>query len=147
MKELDRDKFDLEMVLPYVDVLRERVGIDRPMDFEELWEHHDNIGKYAPHRSVYWGLQKAREEADEWCFTDPTINEEQFLSEGADVVIAWMGAMKEAGFSYDVALESIRLKMNVVIDRVIEADILSRGGAMTFDTAYQNIKSLEKPTP
>ena len=58
-----------------------------------------------------------------------------------------MGAMKSAGYSYEVAIEAIRLKMNVVINRCIDANFLSKERAMTFDTAYQSIKSLEENTP
>ena len=89
---------------------------------------------------MYWGIEKTYEEAEEWRVTDPDINEDQFLDEGADIVIAWMGAMKSAGYSYEVAIEAIRLKMNIVIDRVIEADILTKNSDMGFDEAYQKVK-------
>ena len=111
---------------------------------KELWDYHDHIIQNTPKRSVYWGLQSTYEEADEWRVTDSDINEDQFLEEGADIIIAYMTTMKSAGYSYEVAMQAIYEKMNVVIDRVVEADILSRGGTMSFDTAYKSIKELEK---
>ena len=107
---------------------------------KELWDYHDNIVTNTPKRSVYWGLHKTTEEAQEWEVTDPDINEDQFLDEGADIVISWMTAMKSAGYSYEVTIEAIRLKMNVVINRVLDADFLCRTKGMEFDEAYQKVK-------
>ena|SRR3990167_6616680 len=110
------------------------------INFKDLWNHHDNIGIFTPKRSKYWGLHKTTEEAMEWEVTDSDVNEDQFLDEGSDVVISWMTTMKSAGYSYEVAMEALVSKLNVVIDRVIEADILVKNSTMTFDEAYLKIK-------
>lgn len=116
--------------------------MERPT-FNQIWTQHDELGREAP-RDMVWGLNAVKSEADEWHdeHHDPTSQE--FLYEGADVVIAWMTAMKGAGISMEVALQAIWEKTNIIYDRLIDARILSQGGAMTFDDAYNQVKELER---
>ena len=88
------------------------------LSFRSLWQHHDHIVRNTPPRSTQLGVESTRREADGWCVTDPDINEDQFLEEGADVVISWMTTMKSAGYSCEVAIQSIYEKMNVVINKM-----------------------------
>lgn len=118
--------------------------MERRPSFEQVWEHHEHIRANSPRRSVEWVQQKAVEEAHEFADTHPEYGMEHFLEEGADLFITWMGTMKEAGVSMNVALEAVWRKMNIVIDRMIDADLLSRGGAMTWNEAYQQVKELER---
>lgn len=107
---------------------------------KEIWESHDYLVKETPERSYYWGLYKAKEEAIEWTCTDPDINEDQFLDEGADLIISYMTTMKSAGYSYEVACEAIMAKLNVVIDRAIDTTAETESNGKSWDENYLEVK-------
>jgi phosphoribosyl-ATP pyrophosphohydrolase len=109
----------------------------------EIWERHDHLMEITPKRSQYWGHAKAVEEAEEWAITDADINEDEFLSEGADLIIAWMTTMKSAGYSMDVALEAIQIKLEAVIDRAERTNIMTIENGSTWDNNYKRIKAFD----
>lgn len=111
--------------------------------FDELWAHHENIRTYSPPRTVEWVQQKAIEEAQEFAETHPDNNMDHFLEEGADLFITWMGTMKEAGVSMEVALQAIWMKMNTVIDRMIDTETISKERGIPWEEAYGVRKAQE----
>lgn len=111
--------------------------------FERIWEHHSELNRLAP-RDLTWGLNQVKSEADELHdeHHDPTSQE--FLYEGADVVLAWMTTMKAAGISMEVALQAIWEKTNIVVDRLLQThEIMLREG-VEQDVAYARVKEKEK---
>ena len=118
---------------------------ERPeIEFSDVWEWHDRLRELTPSRSQYWGLYKTKEEAEEWCVTDADINEDQFLAEGADVMIAWMTVMKSCGYSYEVAMQAVIDKLDVVIHRAERTNILVVENGQSWDKNYQRIKGLDR---
>ena len=76
--------------------------------------------------------------------TDPTLTDEHrehFIEEGADLIIVWMGAMKEAGFSYEVSLQAVKKKLDVVIDRASVTNDLVEMTGRSWDENYQAVKT------
>lgn len=117
---------------------------DRPeLTFQRLWQHHDEIGRQAP-RDMMWGLDQVKNEADEWHAEHPDPTSQEFLYEGADVVLAWMTAMKGAGISMEVALQAVWEKTNVVIDRLIQTNEIVLKEGVEQDVAYERVKRGEK---
>lgn len=114
---------------------------DDPMRF--VWDWHEQIMQNGFSWSVYKGLYNSVDEAHEWTATDPELTPEKFKEEGADIILNWMTTVKLAGISYEEAITMIYMKANVVIDRLIDADILSRNGAMDKLEAYKMLKTLE----
>lgn len=118
--------------------------MERDRTFEDAWERHDRLIEVTPKRSQYWSLHKSVEEALEWEVTDADINEDQFLAEGADVVISYMTTMKSCGYSYDVALEAIMDKLDLIINRAERTNILTIENGQSWDHNYKRIKGLDK---
>ena len=108
---------------------------------KEIWEKHDRLMEITPKRSHYWGLHKTVEEAQEWEVTDWMFNEDQFLEEGADVVISYLTAMKSSGYSMEVALQAIVDKLDVIIDRADVANNLVEMNGRSWDENYQAVKA------
>lgn len=116
--------------------------MERP-DFSQIWQQHDEIGRQAP-RDLMWGLDQVKNEADEWHdeHHDPTSQE--FLYEGADVILAWMTTMKGAGISMEVALQAIWEKANIVVDRLLQSREIALREGVEVDVAYVRVKEKEK---
>lgn len=109
-------------------------GTDRVEEIQEL----------APPRDIHWTIDKLHEEALEVQESDYENNTKEFQDELADLQIAIWTVMLHVGINrVDFYERIVPEKADVVIDRLKDAFILSRGGAMTFDEAYNGIKSLE----
>jgi hypothetical protein len=111
---------------------------------KEIWEKHDKLIEITPKRSHYWGLDKAVEEAEEWRITDWEVNEDQFLEEGADLVIAYLTVMKSSGYSMEVAMQAIMNKLDVVIDRAERATVMEIENGLGWDRNYQKVKEIDR---
>jgi phosphoribosyl-ATP pyrophosphohydrolase len=117
--------------------------MERPTpSFDQIWQQHDELGKLAP-RTLEWGLNQVKNEAQELHdeHHDPTSQE--FLYEGADVVLAWMTAMKAAGISMEVALQAIWEKTNIVYDRLVQTNEIVLREGVEQDVAYLRVKQNE----
>lgn len=118
--------------------------MERPApSFQDLWQQHDELGRLVP-RTLEWGLNQVKNEADELHdeHHDPTSQE--FLYEGADVVLAWMTTMKAAGISMEVALQAIWEKTNIIVDRLIRTREIEMTEGVEHDVAYARVKQEEK---
>lgn len=111
--------------------------------FNKVWQQHDELGRLAP-RDMMWGLDQVRNEADEWHAEHPDPTSQEFLYEGADVVLAWMTTMKAAGISMEVALQAIWEKTNIIVDRLIQSHEIAMTEGVEMDVAYQMVKEKEK---
>ena len=98
-------------------------------------------------RSTYWWLEKSNEEAQEWKVTDPDIDFEAFLMEGADVFISWVGTMRAAGVSWEMAWDAVKFKMDIIEQRLHYAK-KAAGNGRPFEENYERAKkNLLKSAP
>ena len=117
---------------------------ERPeLTFQQIWQQHDEIGRKAP-RDMMWGLDQVKNEADEWHDEHPDPTSQEFLYEGADVILAWMTAMKGAGISMEVAMQAVWEKTNIVLDRLIRTEEIALKEGIEHDLAYDRVKMEEK---
>ena len=107
----------------------------------EIWDHHDNLLREVPDRPLRWSLDSIKAEAHELSEADHKDDPEGFLHEGADVVLSYMSAMKAAGFSYEVAMQAVMEKLNIVIDRAIRANLMPSD--MPWQQRYETVKAEE----
>jgi hypothetical protein len=108
---------------------------------KEVWDHHDHIVKNTPTRTHEWGIQAIRNEVDELSEIDPQTNPQEFLYEGADIVISYFTTMKSAGFSYEVVSQALIEKLNIVIDRFILAEKMPHEN---WEDRYLAAKEMQK---
>ena len=116
--------------------------MERP-SMEQIWAQHDEIGRERP-RDMMWGLNQVKNEADEWHDEHPDPTSQEFLYEGADVILAWMTAMKGAGISLEVAMQAVWEKTNIVLDRLIQTREIELREGIPHEVAYERIKENEK---
>lgn len=106
---------------------------------EMLFTRSEQLDSLTPPRSVYWAQHKVAEEGLEFEVTDHELNRHEFLSEGADVIIAWIKAMREAGVSWEVAFQAVLFKYDVLELRFQETNLLM-GNGKTHEENYNATK-------
>ena len=110
-------------------------------------ERHEFIQELAP-RTVHEAIEMLHAEGVEVKETDVYLHPEELKKELADVQLALWTVLFALGINrVDFYEKIVPDKADIVIQRLQDAFILSRGGAMTRDEAYQMIKSLEVSNP
>src|SRR3990167_6215874 len=112
--------------------------MERDSDLRPAIERFEEIQELAPERSIYWSLQNVFNEAQELLVTDPELTPVSFKKELADVQLALWRVLLSAGISrVDFYERILPEKEDLIINRLKDTLILSRGGAMTRETAYE----------